>query len=340
MKKISLSIALSASLFGEVSVFGAGDLDSKNPYGLSKTEKKIVENRDAIESLEKKDRKLDSDIDSLEGNIKALQSLINSVGKQNNEHRTKIDKLMEDLRENHLITEIKYKEIAENINSTKNKVKQSEVETKKSLNVKIEESFAHVNSVLEKQEKRIETIDKSIEKDFREIQKKLKTIQKNLEKISSEYVSQKQLDFLVNEFNTFKKTVIGEFENLAKTRDNYYDFSKHDNPDIFDEAERIFNLGQYKEAIRYFKHLISNHYRPATDNFFIGQSYYYLGEYELAITHFKESVSIYDKSSFMPTLLLHSAKSLENLGRKDEAKTFYTILKTQYSDSPESAKVP
>jgi TolA-binding protein len=340
MKKISLSIVLSASLFGEVSVFGAGNLDSDNPYGLSKTEKKIVENRDAIEDLEKQDRRVDSKIDSLEGSIKTLQSLINSVGKQNNEHRTKIDKLMEDLRENHLITEIKYKEIAENINSTKNQAEKREVETKKSLNVKIEESFAHVNSVLKKQEKLISEIDKEIERDFNNIQKKLKKIQKDLKKISGEYVSQKQLDFLVNEFNTFKKTVISEFENMAKNQEKYYDFSQKTNPEVFKEAEKVFNLGQYKKAIRYFKHLISKHYRPATDNFYIGESYYFMAQYELAITHYKESVAIYDKSNFMPTLLLHSAKSLQNLGKKDEAKTFYTILKNEYPDSPESAKVP
>jgi TolA-binding protein len=338
LKKITLSVVLSASLFGEVSVFGAGNLDSDNPYGLSENEKKIIENRDSIANLKKSDRRFDSKIESLESSIQSLQNLISSVGKKNREHKTKIDKLMDDLRENHLITEIKYKEISENINNTKNQAQKREVETKKSLNVKIEESFNHVNSVLKKQEKKLQEIDKEIDKDFKAIQKKLAIIKDDLSKISSEYVSQKQLDFLVQEFNVFKKTVIAEFEQLSKTRDNYYDVTKHSNFDNFEEAKRVFNLGKYKDSIKYFKHLITKHYRPATDNFYIGESYFYLGEYESAIKHYKESVAIYDKSKFMPTLLLNSARSLDNLNRKEEADVFYNVLKTQYADSPESAK--
>jgi TolA-binding protein len=125
---------------------------------------------------------------------------------------------------------------------------------------------------------------------------------------------------------------------MSKYQDDYYDFAKHSNPDIFKDGVEMFRLAKYKEAIKLFKHLITKHYRPATDNFYIGESYYYLNEYSLAVKHYKDSVSIYDKSSFMPTLLLHSAISLEKIGDSREAQIFYKVLQTQYGDTPEGKK--
>jgi TolA-binding protein len=335
-----LSIFLGV-LHGEISVFGAGDLNSDNPYGLTDSEREIVENRNSIEKLEKIDRRMDNRIDNLSGTVKALQDLIQSMGKQGSEHKQKIDKLMDDLRENNLITEIKYKEISRNINSTQNRVKQQEVETKKSLNEKIKESFAHVNSVLEKQEKRLGEIEKGIETDYKNIQTKLNSIKNNILKIEKKYkdfVTKKQLDFVVEDINAFKETVISEFEKLSKFRENYYDFTQHSNYEIFSEAKKMFSLGKYKETIKFFEYLVTKHYRPATDNFYIGESYYFLGEYEQAVKHYKESVTIYDKSDFMPTLLLHSALSLERIGDLAQATTFYTVLKAQYGTTPEGQK--
>ena len=47
IKKLLLSSILVSSTLtaNEVSVFGAGDLDSKNPYGLNSAEKNILKNK-------------------------------------------------------------------------------------------------------------------------------------------------------------------------------------------------------------------------------------------------------------------------------------------------------
>jgi TolA-binding protein len=337
-RTLSLTVSTLSILSAEVSVFGAGDLDSPSPYGLTQSERKILENRESIEDVSKETGKLERRVEELQNGIETLQELVQTIGQQNNEHRIKIANLVEDLRQNHLVTEISYKEIKENIDKTQTQVKKQEVETKKSLNEKIKESFAEVNKALKEQNGRLVEIEKGLSKDFDEVDKKIATIGQTLEKINSQYVTQKQLDFIVGEFNSFKETVISEFEKLSKGRDDYYDFSKHSNVEIFEEGKKNIELGKYQEAIKFFSYLITQHYRPATDNFYIGESYYFTGNYEQAISHYKESVAIYDKSSFMPALLLHSGVSLEKINDVEQAKSFYSVLVSQYGDSVEAKR--
>jgi TolA-binding protein len=325
-------------LTAEVSVFGAGDLDSASPYGLTQSEKKILENKNEIEELSKTNTKLENKIGELESTIKTLQDLVRGVGQQNNEHRLKIANLIEDLKQNHLVTEISYKEIKENIDKTQSQVKQQEVETKMTLNEKIKESFAQVNEALIQQNNKLVEMEKGISRDFEEINEKFISMGKSIEKINKQYVTQKQLDFIVEDFNRFKESVLSEFEKLSKENDDFYDFNKHSNLEIFEEGKKNIELGKYTEAIKFFSYLITKHYRPATDNFYIGESYYFSGNYEQAIRYYKESVAIYDKSKFMPTLLLHSAVSLQKIGDIEQAKSFYSVLIAGYGDSVEGQK--
>jgi TolA-binding protein len=339
MKKLFLIFSLSVILFSEeVSIFGAGDLDSPDPYGLTQSEKKILENQSSIKKLSVKNKQTKTKIKSLEDNINALQELLKGVSKQAHQQKKKIDNLINDLEQNHLITEINYKKIQEDMSKTQSQVEKQKLETKKTLNQKIEESFKKVNGALEKQDKTLTKIKKGFDKDFRQIQKKIKQIGIKLTKIDKQYVTQKQLDFVVEDFNRFKETVIGEFENLAKKDDSYFDFSKHTNQEIFRKGKKYIQLGKYKDAIKFFSYLITKHYRPATDNFYIGEANYFLGRYETAIKHFKESVAIYDKSKFMPTLLLHSGISLEKMHDIEQAKSFYQVLVSTYKNLPEGKK--
>ncbi len=67
----------------------------------------------------------------------------------------------------------------------------------------------------------------------------------------------------------------------------------------------------------------------------MGEAHFGLGNYEDAIKSYKESASIYDKSKFMHILLLHISNSFEKLNMIAEAKTFYEVLATQYSQTNE-----
>ena len=340
MFRLGIAIIFSASfLIGdEISVFGAGNLDDNEPYGLTQSEKKILENRENIDGLSKTTLKYERKIDSIENSISILQDLVRGIGRQSNEHKMKISNLIDDLKQNHLVTEISYKKIKENIDKTQSQVQRNDIETKKSLNEKIKDSFSQVNIALEKQNQRLIEIEHGIDKDFDQVQTKIKKMGKILNKINKQYVTQKQLDFVVKEFNQFKETVIGEFEKLSKEDSNYFNFSKHSNSEIFEKGKKNIQLGKYQEAIKFFSYLITKHYRPATDNFYIGESLYFLSKYKQAIRHYKESVAIYDKSKFMPTLLLHSGISLEKTGDVEQAKSFYSVLIAQYGDSAEGKK--
>ena len=339
MFRLSFLILLSSFIFAdEVSIFGAGNLDDTNPYGLTQSEKKILENKKKLDKLSQKERVSKRKIDSIENSIEILQELVRGIGQQNNAHKKQISNLIDDLQQNHLITEINYKKIEEKMKKTDSKVQATKIETKKTLNEKIEDSFAQVNKALEKQNQRLIEIENGFNTDFLKMKNKIKKIGSVIDKINKQYVTQKQLDFIVEDFNRFKETVIGEFEKLSKDNDNYYDFSRHTNQEIFKKGKKNIQLGKYQEAVKLFSYLITKHYRPATDNFYIGESNYFLGNYEQAIKHYKESVAIYDKSKFMPTLLLHSGISLEKIRDVAQAKGFYSVLISTYGDLPEGKK--
>ena len=333
-----LLLGISSLYSDEVSVFGAGNLDDSEPYGLTQSEEKILKNSNDINKISKEGRASKKRIDSIENTILTLQDLVRGIGKQNNQHKLKISTLIDDLQQNNLITEIGYKKIQDTMNKSKNRAQKKDIEIKKSLNEKIKDSFNQVNVALEKQNLQLIEIEKGVDQDFKSIQKKLKQMKRVIDKINKQYVTQKQLDFIVEDFNRFKETVIGEFEKLSKESDNYYDFSRHSNVEIFEKGKKNIQLGKYQDAIKFFSYLITKHYRPATDNFYIGESYYFLSRYEQAIKHYKESVAIYDRSKFMPTLLLHSGISLEKINDVKQAKSFYSVLIAQYSDSVEGKK--
>ncbi len=78
MKKIVLitSICLSSFLYAnEPSVYGAGDIDSPNPYGLSKTEKGVLDNRREIQNLK-------NIVTEYQNRIDGLITIINGLNKQ------------------------------------------------------------------------------------------------------------------------------------------------------------------------------------------------------------------------------------------------------------------
>ena len=74
-------------LANEPSAFGAGNLDSDNPYGLTSAEKKIVQNN---KTLKKNNRKLNSnksEIESLRERIDGLQSVLESIAMKSQKNK-------------------------------------------------------------------------------------------------------------------------------------------------------------------------------------------------------------------------------------------------------------
>jgi TolA-binding protein len=80
MKKILFLISLAALLeAAEPSAFGAGALDSSNPYGLTESERSIVENRQLSLANQKLLRKQALKIEQLEETIEGLRTVIESI---------------------------------------------------------------------------------------------------------------------------------------------------------------------------------------------------------------------------------------------------------------------
>ncbi len=94
MKKIVLItyIALTPLLFAnEPSVYGAGDIDSAQPYGLTETERAVLENRRAVQSLKNRVSEQQNRIDGLTTIIEGLNKEILALKEQVDASSTKVE---------------------------------------------------------------------------------------------------------------------------------------------------------------------------------------------------------------------------------------------------------
>ncbi len=141
---------------------------------------------------------------------------------------------------------------------------------------------------------------------------------KMVDKIAADYVSKAEL----------KRELDKIYALLKQER-----VSKKSGAQLFKEAKSAYAKKRYDEAKELFAAAAKKGYKPATSNFYIGESCYYTKDYACAVEHYKTSASLYQKASYMPTLLLHTAISLERLGQKDEAKKFYDSVIKLYPKS-------
>ena len=102
------------------------------------------------------------------------------------------------------------------------------------------------------------------------------------------------------------------------------------------EAKKDYDAKAYTTAIPKYEKLIEVNYKPAENNFYLGEMWCKRKKYDTAISHFKKSAMLNDKAAYMPTLLLHSAISFENVKDKENAKSFYGTLIELYPNSSEA----
>ena len=99
---------------------------------------------------------------------------------------------------------------------------------------------------------------------------------------------------------------------------------------LYSEGVRLFQKKRYDEAKKRFEITDTNGYKPAASNYYMGEIAYYTKRYEDAIFYFKKSAGLYDKASYIDTLLLHTAISLEKTGDKKQARRFYENIVANY----------
>ena len=268
MKKL-LFLGVALALFAsEPSAFEAGDLDAPSPYGLTKEEKAIWQNKQAIKDLRQKLYLLQNRSETLEQKLSGLQSIVEGI----DERCRKIEKRSDsDLRSQITL-------LQKDLNSTV-------------------------------------TIQKE---NFAQIKKILKELSSMIDQINENYVPKSQFQSELKKIYALieKKTI------LSKS-----------GAQLYKEARAAYKAHKYDEAKKLFEASAAKRYKPATSHFYAGESCYYTKRYRCALEHYKKSASLYAKSSYMPTLLLHTAISLERIGDKKNAKKFYTNLIKLYPKS-------
>ena len=286
---VTSTLLLPLTLLGsEPSAFGAGDLDSDNPYGLTPAEKKILQNN---QKLKQNDRKLNSnksEIGSLRERVDGLQSVLESVA----------------------------------LKSQKNKVALSDL------------SRSRKNDGTTTQERLtlLETQIAANNENILQIKTALESLSQLMDEQSTHYATQEQYKALVADVNAFKKLVAGALKNGTKSTKSLK------STDLAKQAQKSYKKKHYSEALNSYKELVNRNYKPAYGQFMVGQCYFAKGDYAKAIAHYKDSAKRYKKASYMPTLLLRTAFSMQKTGDKKNARKFYNAVIAKYPNTTEAKK--
>ncbi|MBW6489491.1 tetratricopeptide repeat protein [Sulfurimonas sp.] len=171
-------------------------------------------------------------------------------------------------------------------------------------------------------------------KDIETIKLSLAEISKLIDAINNSYVTKDEFNSLVNDVNKFKDLVAKELK--AGSGPKKSKTTAMSGAEIETKAKDLYNKKSYGESIEHYKQLIAMNYKPAQSHYMVGEIEYYRNNYAEAIAYFKKSATLYSKASYMPTLLLHTAISMEKTGDKKNAEVFYDAVVSQFPDSTQA----
>jgi len=92
---VLFSLLSSLVLASEPSVFGAGNLNAPDPYGLTAEEKLILENKKEIQSVVQKNNIQSAKVETVSERLDGLQAIIEGLGQSVNEHKISLQKIAE-----------------------------------------------------------------------------------------------------------------------------------------------------------------------------------------------------------------------------------------------------
>ncbi|MCI7363788.1 MAG: hypothetical protein MSH23_02005 [Campylobacter lanienae] len=93
-KSIHLAALVAAtSIFAEVSVFDAGNINKENPYGLTENEKVLLNNKKKVDRLDQNIGTMQSDVSLVQENIEGVKSLLDGINKRILAMETRITEL-------------------------------------------------------------------------------------------------------------------------------------------------------------------------------------------------------------------------------------------------------
>ncbi len=300
---ISCTVILTAN---EVSVFGAGDLNSKNPYGLNSAEKGILSNKKTLGNIDLKVKDVKYTIGSLSERIDGLESIYEGDSQKLNKVVLQLNELVKKLEENSSIT------------------------TKNSLDIK---ALKTVTSQILIMQEELSSQHKT----------NIKNLKSAITKLNNTYVSEQEFKKNMNqfitrvEFETLKNSLGMKTSNKITSKKKSNKILSYKEKDVMlEEAKLLFKKDLFTKALPIFEKLVALNFKPAEGNFYLGEISYHRKKYEEAISYFKISAMLYDKADYMPVLLLHSAISFEKIKDFSNAANFYNSLISIYADSKEA----
>ncbi|EAI3899265.1 tetratricopeptide repeat protein [Campylobacter coli] len=313
MKKIfSVALIGATLLYAESSAFGAGDLTSDSPYGLTSGEKLLKEK---LDTLSNNDAQVNSRISEIEQRVEGLQSTLEGINSQyakSNSRLTQLETNFEAM-ENNLSTELQnlkaYVEESRKIQDTNNK--------------QIKKILAELSSLVDSINANY--VSKDDLNDF------------NLS-TKNTFIIPTSDDKNTTSLKENNASVIPVKEKEVKQIDDSW--KKKKNNEILDLAIKDLNDNSYENSKTKLNYLISKQYKPARANFWLGEIEYKQKKYNNAIAYYKTSSALSTKGDYFPKLLYHTAISLDKIGDPKTANGFYKALKTNYPNSPEAKASP
>ncbi|MCI4400400.1 MAG: tetratricopeptide repeat protein [Campylobacteraceae bacterium] len=299
-KAIYITSVAAVFLFGaEPSAFKAGDLDLPNPYGLTSSEKKIVEQNKNIQNISTKLFDTAQSQIELRNEIDGIKSLV--VG-----HSEKI------------------RDFDRKINSDDNN-------SIKTLEKRFEENLKNQNENYDKIMKTLSAIAALLDdtRDNYVSKEQLKAIVgKNYKEIKSKKTKAQPQDEAVDDNKTQKPEATKKQEGAQKEKKE----TLVNSDELFKEAQKNYRDNKLKEAREAFESIQKNdsEYKKGLVAFYIGEIDYKNGEYKTALEQYQKSIEADEKASYVPIILFHTAASLEKLGDKEAAKKILNSLITNY----------
>ncbi len=95
---IFLSFVIAVSSASEPSVFGAGDLNTPNPYGLTHEEKLILENKKEIQTVLQKSKVQTAKVETVTERLDGMQGILEGLSERSNDQALMLQKLQEKLK--------------------------------------------------------------------------------------------------------------------------------------------------------------------------------------------------------------------------------------------------
>jgi len=245
---MKLSLFLSAlallplSLFAEKSAFGAGDLNNPSPYGLTKAEKHILDNKETIQDIEGTIRKNRTRITNLEESVDGMKSIVEGMNQTGRDDQLSLRSLKIEL----------------------NAMKDTSVTTNEKIDALIlhhDENIEQLKLILKELSTLIDTINTNYvsKEEYNTLAQEINTFKievfKQLKKIAasggnSSFDNKSSATVASEAKKKFNKKkyadAIDAYEHLIKK--NYKPAAAH-----YYIGESYFQLNEYKNAIAYFK---------------------------------------------------------------------------------------